>query len=288
MEFHNELFHKIDHLLKSSKTTNIFVTKEAGRDLSNNIIKFLIDIGAKHIVIAESASFMDYISEALGADDGDTVVFDGVQNIKEEFLDDFQKIIEKRKLSGVIGEGDAATPFEIPIPSLKIAMIDHGSEGFNAGPFRMRLASHLVITNDEIVIQSQSEEMLSDEDVETSEGASLPLAITEALEAVRDEIDSIEDKLYERGMLVAATGDPDPEVRITFEEWGAGGERGCYWVISITAEEPDEIDEDEFEDISDYVGLKIDEMSQHWSDEVSDAFSDCFGYVVLLNGSQVY
>ena len=114
------------------------------------------------------------------------------------------------------------------------------------------------------------------------------LDLAGVFESVRDDIDAIEDKLYERGLLVASTGDTDAEVRITFDEWGSGGERGLYCIIAITAESSDEIDDAHFEEISDYVGSKIAEVSEFWGSNVREVLSESLGEVVLLNGAQIY
>jgi len=122
---------------------------------------------------------------------------------------------------------------------------------------------------------------------DAAQGADLTAAAN-PLSEVREDIQAIEDKLYERGMLVSATGDHDAQVSISFEEWGEDGDRGLYWVISITSENSNDGDEDEGERISDYVSEKIDEISENWPSSSKALIEDSSGAVVLLNGSILY
>lgn len=100
----------------------------------------------------------------------------------------------------------------------------------------------------------------------------------------------LEDKIREIGMLVSATGDSQAEISISYELWGNDeSEYGPYLVINIsTEEERDEVDPDDFEEISDYVNEKIELLQQNWSKEQQEILGDIFGQIVLLNGRKVY
>jgi hypothetical protein len=108
------------------------------------------------------------------------------------------------------------------------------------------------------------------------------------LGSVREDIQLIEDKLYERGFLVSATGSQQAEVSISFGEWGEGDDRGLYWIIAITSDISKQVDDEKFEEISDYVSGKISDFSDEWPESVNNFIEDSFGQVVLLNGKLVY
>lgn len=106
---------------------------------------------------------------------------------------------------------------------------------------------------------------------------------------VKDCLESIEDKLRERGLLTTATGDNESEVTIYYDEYGEDNNKGPHLLISINSTSPRKLlSEEHFEAISDYVNEKIGELSEEWPQDVSAALADIFGQVVLLNGNKVY
>lgn len=126
-----------------------------------------------------------------------------------------------------------------------------------------------------------SAQMVSDQSVDQS-------LEQDPLGSVREDIQSIEDKLYERGFLVSATGDQEADVSISFGEWGEGGERGFYWIIAITSDVSDEGDDEKWEELSDYVNDKLSDFADEWPGSVTSFMEDSFGTIILLNGNQVY
>jgi hypothetical protein len=56
-----------------------------------------------------------------------------------------------------------------------------------------------------------------------------------ANESVLDILRCIEDKLFETGALVSATGDPESDVSLRFETMRVGGETLPVLVIAVTS-----------------------------------------------------
>jgi ribosomal protein L40E len=108
------------------------------------------------------------------------------------------------------------------------------------------------------------------------------------LGSVREDIQSIEDKLYERGILVSATGDQEADVSISFGEWGEVGQRGFYWIIAITSNVSDKSGDGKWEELFEYVNEKLSDFEDEWPESVTSLVEDSFGTVVLLNGNRVY
>jgi hypothetical protein len=69
-----------------------------------------------------------------------------------------------RVLVGTIGEGDAARSFETAIPKFNLVLVDRGSEDLNFGTLRMRQASQLVVTDDQVLTLDGSSDGASQDD----------------------------------------------------------------------------------------------------------------------------
>lgn len=105
---------------------------------------------------------------------------------------------------------------------------------------------------------------------------------------VADLLQSIEDKLRERGLLVTATGDNESDVTISFKSILHQGEEGPYLVISISSSAHGNADSDVWEEISDYVNEKYSDARESLPDDVQSALDDIYGQVVIVNGMTVY
>ena len=106
---------------------------------------------------------------------------------------------------------------------------------------------------------------------------------------VKSDLEAIEDKLRERGLLVKATGDSESDVTISYDEWGEDDERGLYLVIALTSSSPKKkLNADRFEEISDYVNEKLSDAAEQWPEDVANTLAEIYGQVVLLNGKQMY
>jgi hypothetical protein len=112
--------------------------------------------------------------------------------------------------------------------------------------------------------------------------------LSKEIEHVRGDIEAIENKLYESGRLISATGDREASASISYGDWDCGGEVGPHWIISIFSENYCGSSDDKFEEISDFVNEKISDASEQWPENVLEKFSDCWGQIVTLNGRQVY
>lgn len=103
-------------------------------------------------------------------------------------------------------------------------------------------------------------------------------------ESVVDILRSIEDKLYETGMLVTATNDPASEVTIAFKEIVVGGEEIHALVISVDANVPSTSEHLDWEAIRHYVIEKYSALQDELPECVREALLDSLGPVVFLNG----
>ena len=107
-------------------------------------------------------------------------------------------------------------------------------------------------------------------------------------EAVRESLQAIEDKIGARGFLVSLTGDSDAEIAIAYERYGEGDAAAPCLVARITAEiDPDEIDEDRAEALSDFITDKAVDASDEWGHDVAEALLDNDGTVLLINGHPI-
>mgnify|MGYP001231794965 CR=1 FL=1 len=110
-------------------------------------------------------------------------------------------------------------------------------------------------------------------------------------QAIKDVLEAIEDKLYERGKLVTLTGDSESEVSIVYEWTGCDDhpddEEGPYLIIRINAENPKETEI--AEEICDYVNEKVNELLEGLdSSEDVEVLKDLIGEQVILNGRLIY
>jgi hypothetical protein len=102
--------------------------------------------------------------------------------------------------------------------------------------------------------------------------------------SVVDVLRSIEDKLYETGMLISATNDPASEVTIAFQEIVVGEEEIHALVISVAANVPSTSCHLDWEAIRHYVIEKYSTLQDELPEGVREALLDSLGPVVFLNG----
>ena len=105
---------------------------------------------------------------------------------------------------------------------------------------------------------------------------------------VVEALESIEDKLYERGFLVSATGDNQCNVYIQFKTFSFNDGEGQYLVIAIDSEEPSKEDFDKFREILNYVVDKFSDLSVSLPKAVLKALEERNGELVTLNGNVVF
>ena len=120
------------------------------------------------------------------------------------------------------------------------------------------------------------------------ENAAAP-SVNEAIcREISDDLQDIEDKLYENGLIATATSDPDAEVSISFGDYCCDGEAGPYWIVAISSSGAPQRSDSKFEDIADFVAEKISECSAFWLSEVRSVTDSSWGNLVFLNGRIVY
>jgi hypothetical protein len=103
-------------------------------------------------------------------------------------------------------------------------------------------------------------------------------------ESVVDVLRCIEDKLYETGMLVTATNDPESEVTIAFKKIVVGGEEICALVVSVNANLSSGLGRLDWASICRYVIEKYSTLQDDLPEEVREPLLDSLGPVVFLNG----
>ena len=105
---------------------------------------------------------------------------------------------------------------------------------------------------------------------------------------VVEALESIENKLYERGFLVSATGDNQCNVYIQFKTFSFNDKEGQYLVIAIDSEEPSKEDYDKFREILNYVVDKFSDFEDSLPKAVLKALEERNGELVTLNGNVVF
>lgn len=106
--------------------------------------------------------------------------------------------------------------------------------------------------------------------------------------SVLDVLRSIEDKLYERGVLVTVTGDSESDVTISFKVIAVRSEQVPALVVAVTAVETQRLDEADWEVLSDYVNDEYLRLRAQLRGEVLDALEESCSQYVTLNGKVVY
>jgi hypothetical protein len=171
-DFKAESIRQIRDKLASGDGVSIFIAEEAGQGLRNELVRDLIDDGARLISIERGQSLMEYVTPLLEVEEGHTAILDAVQNIDDDAVDDFLRIVTDRVLVGTIGEGDGAQSFEAPLTKFNLVLVDHGSEDFSLGTLRMRQVTQLVITDDEVLTLDEDND--ADIDENDHEGSCIP------------------------------------------------------------------------------------------------------------------
>jgi hypothetical protein len=103
-----------------------------------------------------------------------------------------------------------------------------------------------------------------------------------------DVLRSIEDKLYERGLLVMITGDSEGEVTINFTTITLSEEEIPALLISVVAAESDVTDKADWEGLSDYVNDEYLGLRPLLRRDVLAALDESCGQYVTFNGRFVY
>jgi hypothetical protein len=104
-------------------------------------------------------------------------------------------------------------------------------------------------------------------------------------EQVREALLRIEDKLYESGVLVTATGDSESEVTIAFEDAAVGEVEVLAMVVRVRVNTQARISRSRWHAVRDYVLERYVMLQADFSSDVREALLDCPGPLVLVNGA---
>jgi hypothetical protein len=104
-------------------------------------------------------------------------------------------------------------------------------------------------------------------------------------ESVRDALLGIEDKLYESGALVTATGDSEAEVTLAFEEVPVGKDKVFAMVVRVIARPTSRTSRSRWQTLREYVLERYAMLQADFPEDVREALLDCAGPFVFVNGS---
>jgi hypothetical protein len=106
--------------------------------------------------------------------------------------------------------------------------------------------------------------------------------------AVVADLDEIENRLLENGMLVKLTGSVASSVTIEFGTYGEGDDAEPSILIKV--ETPDDLyvdaDEELLDAFEDFVITELENASLEWSPEVKDSLGDNRQVILLINGEE--
>lgn len=106
--------------------------------------------------------------------------------------------------------------------------------------------------------------------------------------AVLEVLRSIEDKIYERGVLVTVTGDSESDVTISFKVVTTRGEEVPALMIAVTAVASRNLERADWESLSDYINDEYLQVRPLLGKEVLAGLDESCGQYVTLNGQVVY
>lgn len=103
--------------------------------------------------------------------------------------------------------------------------------------------------------------------------------------SVREALSSIEDKLYESGALVTATGDSEAEVTLAFEEVAIGKDKMFAMVVRVVARRTSRTPRSPWQTLREYVLERYAMLQADFPEDVREALLDCAGPLVFVNGA---
>jgi hypothetical protein len=109
-----------------------------------------------------------------------------------------------------------------------------------------------------------------------------------AHEEVVDGLRCIEDKIYETGTLVTATGDAESDVSLCFLIADIGNGPAPYLVIDVTTKATVDEESDAWVDLSDYVYSKYLDLSGSLPRHTSSALGETSGQLTRVNGRPIF
>lgn len=95
----------------------------------------------------------------------------------------------------------------------------------------------------------------------------------------------IEDRLYESGVLVTATGDSEAEVTLAFEEVTLGKSKVFAMAVRVVTGRTARTPRSRWQTLREYVLERYAMLQADFPEEVREALLDCRGPLVFVNGA---
>lgn len=108
-----------------------------------------------------------------------------------------------------------------------------------------------------------------------------------AHEGVVDGLRSIEDKIFETGQLVTATGDAESDVTLRFLIADIGNGPAPYLIIDVTTGAAVDEESDAWVELSDYVYSKYLDLSGSLPRRTSSVLGETAGQLTRVNGRAI-
>ncbi|OOG56185.1 hypothetical protein [Rhodanobacter sp. C03] len=105
--------------------------------------------------------------------------------------------------------------------------------------------------------------------------------------SVREALRCIEDKLYETGMLVTATGDSECEVTIAFDDVDIGDAKVFALMVRVATRSRARTSRSCFQTVRQYVLERYSMLQVGLPEDVREPLLDCVGPIVFVNGAMV-
>lgn len=102
--------------------------------------------------------------------------------------------------------------------------------------------------------------------------------------SVVEMLRAIEDKLYETGLLVTATGDPESDVTLAFEEVEVSGCTVFALTVQVGAPPDSDLARPGWSALRQYVAEKFSMLQSGLPEDVRELLLDGRGPLVVLNG----
>jgi hypothetical protein len=106
-------------------------------------------------------------------------------------------------------------------------------------------------------------------------------------EQVIDLLRAIEDKVYETGLLVSATGNPEADVTIAFRQVIISGKTIVALVVQVTTDQPFESAGSRWDPLRHFVVEKYASLQCALPTRIRECLLDCPGPLVFVNGTRV-
>lgn len=144
------IINRVKQELECSGGKTIFISEDVSKKIRENLMQELVKSAAILVTIKKSDTLKQFIRPLLKLGDCSTVILDGVQNISEDVIDDFFRVLEER----IYVESGR----EEQLKKINLVLVARPGDGFS---FAMFQRSQLAITEDGIVEIGTSNEDVS-------------------------------------------------------------------------------------------------------------------------------